>query len=88
MYIVIKYVFGDMTTFKFTNSLFEAVKLTRNGDPDKYSYFGYDIGFNACWALILEKYILVLGPTIGFDDATIKEKSWLFYQFYKKLSLH
>ena len=83
-----KYVFGHITTFKFRNSLFEAVKLTKNGDPDKYSYFGYDIGFNARSALILEKYILALGPTIGFDDATIKEKSWLFYQFYKKLSLH
>ena len=36
-----------MITFKFRNSLSEAVKLNRNGDPDKYSYFGYDIGFNA-----------------------------------------
>lgn len=70
-----KYVFGHITTFKFRNSLFEAVKLTKNGDPDKYSYFGYDIGFNAPSALILEKYILALSPTIGFDDATIKEKS-------------
>ena len=69
-----KYIFDHMTTFKFRNSLFEPAKLTKNGDPDKYSYFGYDIGFNACWALILEKYILVLGPTIGFDDATIKKK--------------
>ena len=75
MYIVMKYVFGHMITFKFRNSLSEAVKLNKNGDPDKYSYFGYDIGFNARSALILEKYILVLGPTIGFDDATIKEKS-------------
>ena len=77
MYIARKYVFEHMINFKFRNSLFlfEAVKLTKNGDPDKYSYFGYDIGFNARSALILEKYILALGPTIGFDDATIKEKS-------------
>ena len=29
------------------NSLFAAVKLTKNADPDRYSYFGYGIGFDA-----------------------------------------
>ena len=28
------------------NCLFWAVKLTKNGDPDKYIYSGYDIGFD------------------------------------------
>ena len=29
------------------NSLFVAVKLTKNADPDKYKYSGYGIGFDA-----------------------------------------
>ena len=33
--------------FILGNSLFGAVKLTRNGDPDKYFYFEYRIGFDA-----------------------------------------
>ena len=28
--------------------LLGAVKLTKNADPDKYSYFGYGIGFDSC----------------------------------------
>ena len=28
------------------NTLFEAVKLTKNADIDKYRYFGYGIGFD------------------------------------------
>ena len=28
------------------NSLFGTVKLTKNVDPDKYRYSGYDIGFD------------------------------------------
>ena len=78
-----KYVFDHMITFKFRNSLFEAVKLTQNEDPDKYSYFGYDIGFNARSALTSEKYILVLGPTIESDDVTIKEKADYSINFTK-----
>ena len=33
--------------FALGNSLFGAVNLTKNSDPDKYSYFGYGKGFNA-----------------------------------------
>ena len=28
--------------------MFEAAKLTKNADPDKYGYNGYGIGFNVC----------------------------------------
>ena len=35
------------THFTLGNSLFEAVKLTKNADPDKYEYFGYGIGFDS-----------------------------------------
>ena len=31
--------------FTLRNSLFGAVKLTKNVDRDKYSYFGYDLYF-------------------------------------------
>ena len=33
--------------FMLGNSLFGAVKLTKNPDFDKYRYFGYGIGFDA-----------------------------------------
>ena len=33
--------------FAFGSSLFEAVKLTTNADPNKYKYSGYGIGFDA-----------------------------------------
>ena len=33
--------------FALGNSLFGAVKLTKNTDLDKYKYFGYGIGFDA-----------------------------------------
>ena len=34
--------------FIVRNSLFGAVKLTKNADPDKYSYSGYGISFDIC----------------------------------------
>ena len=40
-----------VTRFKYwfwSETLFGAVKLTKNADPDKYSYSGYGIGFNSC----------------------------------------
>ena len=33
--------------FTLGDYLFGAVKLTKNGDPDKYGYIGYGIGFDA-----------------------------------------
>ena len=35
------------------NSLFVAVKLTKNADPDKYKYSGYGIGFDANESFLL-----------------------------------
>ena len=32
--------------FTLGNNLFDAVKLTKNADKDKYKYSGYGIGFN------------------------------------------
>ena len=32
--------------FTLSNSLFSSVKLTKNPDPDQYSYSGYGIRFN------------------------------------------
>ena len=36
--------FNLHSKFELLNSLFGAAKLTKNVDPDKCSYFGYDIG--------------------------------------------
>ena len=36
----------DTTKFKSGNSLFGAVKLTKNADPDRCRYSGYGIGFD------------------------------------------
>ena len=35
------------TDFTLKECLFGAVKLTKNDDPDKYKYSGYDIGFDS-----------------------------------------
>ena len=35
------------TDFTLSNCLFEAVKLTKNADPDKYRCSGYCFGFNS-----------------------------------------
>ena len=34
--------------FYCKNSLFGTVKLTKNANPDKYSYSGYGISFDIC----------------------------------------
>ena len=36
------------TDFTFKNYLFESVKLTKIGDPSRYYYSGYGIGFDSC----------------------------------------
>ena len=38
--------YSPATKLTLGNSLFGAVKLTTNADPDKYRYYGYDIGFD------------------------------------------
>ena len=35
------------TYFTLGNCLFGTINLTKNADPDKYRYSGYDIAFNA-----------------------------------------
>ena len=35
------------TDFTLKNCLFGSVKLTKNADPDKYKYSGYDTGFDS-----------------------------------------
>ena len=52
-------------------TLFGAVKLTKNSDPDKYSYTGYSIGFDACRSFSLSdgsgfhKNVIVLRADMG-----------------------
>ena len=35
------------TDFTLNNCLFGSVKLTKNAEPDKFRYSGYDIGFDS-----------------------------------------
>ena len=60
--------------------LFEAVKLTKNFDPDKYGYSGYSNG--SVLSLVFDLIIVLLcmliitkvlgeGPTQELDDSTI-----------------
>ena len=48
---------------KLENSLFEAVKLTSNADPNRYKYFGYGTGFDASGS-----FSLFDGSDIGADN--------------------
>ena len=41
------------TDFALRSSLFGAVNLTSNADPDKYKYSGYGNGFDACGSFSL-----------------------------------
>ena len=42
-----------MRILQFGNSLFGAIKLTKNADFDKYKYSGYGIGFDAWGSFLL-----------------------------------
>ena len=50
----------------FTKWFVWTVKLTKNADPDKYSYSGYGIGFNTCLFFSapnfdLSKNVIIIG---------------------------
>ena len=52
--------------FTLGNCLFGGVKLTKNADPDKYSYSGYGIGFDSCieYSLLdgsVDKNVIIFG---------------------------
>ena len=45
--------FKQSADFTLVNSLFGAVKLTKNTNFDKYKYSAYGIGFDACGSFLL-----------------------------------
>ena len=45
------YTVGEDIAFRSSFSV--ALKLNANPDPDKFKYFGYDIGFDSCWNISL-----------------------------------
>ena len=57
--------------FTLRNSLFAAVKLNENADPDKYSYFGYGIefgargGFSLSDGSVFSKNVTIFGADIS-----------------------
>ena len=60
------------TDFKFKHCLYEDVKLTKNNDPDNYSYSWYDgIGFDPHLLLLIQhsgfgKYFIIFG--VGYSS--------------------
>ena len=67
--------------FTLKNCLFESVKLTKNSDPDKYSYSGYNMGFDSRSKLSLrdgsmDKNAIIFGadmnPSVHIDN-TVKD---------------
>ena len=61
------------------------LKVTKNADPDKYKYCGYDIGFDTRSEFTFtdesidnnNKGVLIIGegPALGLDDSTLKAKA-------------
>ena len=61
------------TDFTLGGCLFGGVKLTKNGDPDKYSYSGYGIGFNTCGEYSLldgskGKNVIIVGADMSSSE--------------------
>ena len=51
--------------------LFEAVKFSKNADPDKYSYSGYGIGFDLRLSFLIPNFnwgnnVIIFGIIIIF----------------------
>ena len=42
--------------FTLKECLFGSVKITKNFDPNKYSYSGYGIGFDSCSLFSIPKF--------------------------------
>ena len=60
------------TYFTQGHCLFEAVKLTKNADPDKYEYSGYGIRFHSCskfsWTVgSYGKAVIIFGNDTSFS---------------------
>ena len=60
-------IYGHLNTdFTLGNCLFEAVKLTKNTNPDKCKYSNYGIEFHSCWDLLridesMERNTIIFG---------------------------
>ena len=57
------------TNFTLNNCLFGSVKLTKNADPDKYKYSGYNIGFNSRSKFLfvdgsMERNVIIFGANM------------------------
>ena len=76
---VVIYIFYKINLWLYTQGpdftlgifLFGSFKLTKNADPDKYSYSGYDIEFDSCERLSLcDSNSFVKSVTIFGADKT------------------
>ena len=65
--------------FTLKDHLFGAVKLTKNPDPDKYSYSGYGIGFDSRSLFSVPNFdwgknVLIFGVEIVHQCICIRKK--------------
>ena len=80
------WLFNVVKDFTLGNSLFEAVKLTKNADFDKYKYSGQGIEFNARGSLSLsngsgfDKNVVIFGADMSLSvDIDKKKKDILIF---------
>ena len=69
--------------FTLRSSLFGGVKLTKNSDPDKYSYFSYGISFDVHWSFSLPnggfgKNVVIFGGDMSSSMRVNNKKDILF----------
>ena len=66
----IRYIFSQSLLVKILlqESLSSAAKLTKNGDPSKYKYFGYGTGFDARGSFLLSDSSGVVKNVVIFGD--------------------
>ena len=71
--------------FALGSSLFGAVNLTSNADPDKYKYSGYGNGFDACGSFSLSdgsglgQNVIIFGANVSSLVHVDKKEKNIFF---------
>ena len=71
--------------FALGSSLFGAVNLTSNADPDKYKYSGYGNGFDACGSFSLSdgsglgQNVIIFGANVSSLVHVDKKEKDIFF---------
>ena len=73
------WVYYNDNSFTLESSSFGGVKLNKNPDSDKYSYFGYSISFHVCGTFLLSsggfgKNVVIFGAYMSSSVHVDNEK--------------